>query len=195
MSIKLSRGNPNLQLTLINFLSNFNSISICQGNTFFLRILAEQSYQLVSASQAHNQQQDGSKNVSKQSLILSCYYIIIFNYFRMEQKYLQLLTLFLAETIATAMLVFLGCMGCVNLSSLGAPAPTFLTIVLGFGLAVMLIINIFGMISGAHLNPAVTLAAYVYKLVDIPVRHTNFLINLNTSIMGAIMLIRRQSYT
>jgi glycerol uptake facilitator-like aquaporin len=30
----------------------------------------------------------------------------------------------------------------------------------------MLIVNIFGVVSGAHLNPAVTLAAIVYKLVD-----------------------------
>lgn len=33
----------------------------------------------------------------------------------------------------------------------------------------MLIVNIFGVVSGAHLNPAVTLAAIVYKLVDFQV--------------------------
>lgn len=87
----------------------------------------------------------------------------------MEQKIIQLLILGLSETIATAMLVFLGCMGCVDFSEIGGPTPNHLTIVLGFGLVVMLIINIFGMVSGAHLNPAVTLAAYVYKLVDAPV--------------------------
>lgn len=91
-------------------------------------------------------------------------------FYRMEQKIVQLLILGLSETIATAMLLFLGCMGCVNLSPIGGPTPNHLTIVLGFGLIVMLIINIFGMVSGAHLNPAVTLSAFVYKLVDAPVR-------------------------
>lgn len=84
----------------------------------------------------------------------------------MKQQKLDLLTIFLAETIGTALLVFLGCMGCI--SGYGFK-PTHLTICLGFGLAVMLIINIFGMVSGAHLNPAVTLAAVVYKLVPISV--------------------------
>lgn len=87
----------------------------------------------------------------------------------MEKKIVQLLLVGLSETIATALLIFLGCMGCFNFKSLGGPEPTHFTIVLGFGLVVMLIINIFGMVSGAHLNPAVTLAAFVYKLVDIPV--------------------------
>lgn len=86
----------------------------------------------------------------------------------MDKRFLQLLTLGLAETIATAMLLFFGCMGCVNISG-NSSIPNHLTIVLGFGLVVMLIVNIFGMVSGAHLNPAVTLAAYIYKLVDIPV--------------------------
>lgn len=85
----------------------------------------------------------------------------------MNKKLLNVLTLGLSETIATAMLLFFGCMGCVELEN--GPKPNHLTIVLGFGLVVMLIVNIFGMISGAHLNPAVTLAAYIYKLVDIPV--------------------------
>ena len=98
----------------------------------------------------------------------------------MTQQRTQLIILGLSETIATAMLVFLGCMGCVNLEELGAPPPSFLTIVLGFGLAVMLIINTFGMISGAHLNPAVTLAAFVYKLVDFNVSNMK-LSNFNKS--------------
>lgn len=86
----------------------------------------------------------------------------------MRQEILEILTVAVAETIGTAMLVFLGCMGCVDLGG-GSPIPNHLTICIGFGLAVMLIVNIFGMVSGSHLNPAVTLAAYVYKLVNIPV--------------------------
>jgi len=82
----------------------------------------------------------------------------------MKQSNLDLLTVFLAETIATGLLVFIGCMGCVSGEHF---VPTHLTICLTFGLAVMLSINIFGMVSGGHLNPAVTLAAYIYKTVNI----------------------------
>jgi len=83
----------------------------------------------------------------------------------MKQSSLDLLTVFLSETISTSLLVFLGCMGCVD--GLGH-TPTHLSICLGFGFAVMLCVNIFGCISGAHMNPAVTLCAVVYKLVSIP---------------------------
>lgn len=93
----------------------------------------------------------------------------------MQQKFLDILTVAVAETIGTTMLIFFGCMGCVDLGIPGLK-PSHLTICLGFGLAVMLIINIFGIVSGAHLNPAVTLAAYVYKLIDIPVKAIYYLI-------------------
>lgn len=85
----------------------------------------------------------------------------------MKQSVVEMLTLGIAECIGTAMLVFFGCMGCVDLGIPGLK-PNHLTICLGFGLTVMLIVNIFGVVSGSHLNPAVTLAAYVYKLVNIP---------------------------
>lgn len=84
----------------------------------------------------------------------------------MKQSHLELLTVFLAEVVGTGLLVFLGCMGCVTS---WAHTPTHLSICIGFGLAVMLILNIFGCISGAHLNPAVSLAAVVYKLISVPV--------------------------
>lgn len=84
----------------------------------------------------------------------------------MKQSHLDLLIFFLAECIGTGLLVFIGCMGAVETTH---GAPPHISIALGFGLAVMLIINIFGMVTGAHLNPVVTLGAYIYKLVSIPV--------------------------
>lgn len=86
----------------------------------------------------------------------------------MKQAHLDLLTVFLAEVLGTALLLFLGCMGCVD--GLGYE-PSHLSICLNFGLAVMIIVNIFGCVSGAHLNPAVTLAAVIYKLVPITVNY------------------------
>lgn len=73
---------------------------------------------------------------------------------------------FLAELLGTGLLVFLGCMGCINWDG----HLTHLQIVFNFGLVVMAVIQIFGCVSGAHLNPAVTAAAWVYKMVDAPVR-------------------------
>lgn len=84
----------------------------------------------------------------------------------MAQKTVDIVALFLSELLGTALLIFLGCMGCI---SWGGTPNSALQICLSFGLVVMIIIQIFGCVSGAHLNPAVTLAAVVYKLLDIKV--------------------------
>ncbi|XP_011310561.1 aquaporin AQPAe.a [Fopius arisanus] len=65
----------------------------------------------------------------------------------------------LAEFIGTGLLVFLGCMGCVG--SLGGNPPEPLQISFVFGLAVMLIIQSIGHISGAHINPSITVGSVV----------------------------------
>jgi len=77
-------------------------------------------------------------------------------------QHFDLLTCFLSETIATGLLVFIGCMGCVD--GLGH-TPTHLSICLAFGFAVMLCLNVFGMVSGCHMNPAITLAAFIYRRI------------------------------
>ncbi|AQP54675.1 aquaporin [Vagococcus penaei] len=68
----------------------------------------------------------------------------------------------LAEFIGTFLLVFIGT-GTAALS--GAYVGT-LGIGLGFGLAIMVAVNTVGPISGAHLNPAVTLSMLVNKRVS-----------------------------
>ncbi|XP_015600099.1 aquaporin AQPAe.a isoform X4 [Cephus cinctus] len=64
----------------------------------------------------------------------------------------------LAEMIGTAILVFLGCMGCIGGFSF---IPSHLQLTLSFGLTVMVVIQCFGHISHAHVNPAMTVGAVV----------------------------------
>ncbi|XP_011495985.1 PREDICTED: aquaporin AQPAe.a-like [Ceratosolen solmsi marchali] len=63
-----------------------------------------------------------------------------------------------AEFLGTAMLIFLGCVGC--LGSLTVQ-PSHLQITLNFGLTVLIIIQCFGHISNAHINPAITVGAVI----------------------------------
>ncbi|XP_058798982.1 aquaporin AQPcic-like [Phymastichus coffea] len=63
-----------------------------------------------------------------------------------------------AEMIGTAILVFLGCLGCVG--SLGN-VPSYLQMCLSFGFAVVIAITCVAHISGAHINPVITVGAVV----------------------------------
>ncbi|XP_017777700.1 PREDICTED: aquaporin AQPAn.G-like isoform X2 [Nicrophorus vespilloides] len=77
----------------------------------------------------------------------------------------NMIALLVAEFLGTALLLFLGCMGCITgyeetYISHYMPSITF-------GLTIMIIIQIFGHISGAHLNPAVTLVSYIFGHLDL----------------------------
>jgi aquaporin NIP len=65
--------------------------------------------------------------------------------------------LFLAELIGTAALVFAGT-GAIVINDVSGGAITHAGIAVTFGLIVMAMIYAFGDVSGAHLNPAVTIA-------------------------------------
>lgn len=65
--------------------------------------------------------------------------------------------------IATAMLMFLGCMGSVENSVF---TNSDFQSALNFGFVVLICIQCFGCVCGAHLNPAVTLATYVYNMIS-----------------------------
>ncbi|KAI4480623.1 PREDICTED: aquaporin-like [Polistes canadensis] len=71
----------------------------------------------------------------------------------------------LGEIIGTAILVFVGCMGCV--ASMGNTPPIY-QISMSFGLAVMIAIQCVGHISGAHINPSITVASLILGLKSLP---------------------------
>lgn len=75
----------------------------------------------------------------------------------------------LAEVLGTATLVFFGCMANVPMTGL----PLGIAPPITFGLTVMMIIQMFGHVSIAILNPAVAIAAVVYNLISIKVELVN----------------------
>lgn len=72
----------------------------------------------------------------------------------------------LAELISTMLLVIFGCMACIPLEGFDPQPPMYAPF--AFGFAVLFNIQIFGHISGAHMNPSVTLAALIWNKMTFP---------------------------
>lgn len=73
---------------------------------------------------------------------------------------------FVAELFGTAFLMFGGCIGGLSLD--GDKVQGFIAC-LSFGLVILILIQCYGHISGAHFNPAVTAAAVIFRMITIPV--------------------------
>ncbi|XP_058834355.1 aquaporin AQPAn.G-like isoform X2 [Topomyia yanbarensis] len=71
----------------------------------------------------------------------------------------------LAEFLGTGILMFLGCM--CTVTGFGH-VPSNMSAGLGFGMTVMMVIIIFGCVSGAHINPSVSIAAWIYGTLTLP---------------------------
>ncbi|CAD0197448.1 unnamed protein product [Chrysodeixis includens] len=95
-----------------------------------------------------------------------------------------------SELLATMMLVLFGCMACI-------PVPGINTTLNGpfaFGFIVMLNIQIFGHISGAFMNPAVTLAAVIWGSTSIGLGIAYTIAECVGSILGYGILVAVSSF-
>lgn len=92
----------------------------------------------------------------------------------------------IAEIIGTFTLVLIGT-GAVVFS--GGPEEGLLTIAFGFGLAVVIMAYSVGTVSGAHLNPAVSLAMFVNKRLSGKELLTYILAQLIGAVLGSLTLL------
>ncbi|XP_016947354.1 aquaporin AQPcic isoform X2 [Drosophila biarmipes] len=104
----------------------------------------------------------------------------------MKGSTLDKISAFLGELIGTGILVFLGCMGCVKTDIF---PNNHLQIVLNFGFAVLVAIQCFGCVSGAHLNPAVTVAAYIYDMISLSMALAYFVAQMLGAFIGYGLLM------
>lgn len=98
----------------------------------------------------------------------------------MKTTTLDMVSMFLAELLGTGIILFFGCMGCLTYGIGGV----HLQIALNFGISVMTSCQIFGFVSGAHFNPAVTMAALIYKRISIPIAGIYFVAQMIGGFMG-----------
>lgn len=91
----------------------------------------------------------------------------------------------LSEFLSTLMLVLFGCMACIPLEGIN----TTIYAPFGFGFVVLFNIQIFGHISGAYMNPAVTLAAVIWGSISVPVGIAYTIVECAGALVGYGILI------
>ncbi|KAJ3654977.1 hypothetical protein Zmor_014127 [Zophobas morio] len=103
------------------------------------------------------------------------------------------ITMYVAEFLATFILMYVGCMACVSPST--TALRHLLEVAFGFGCAVATAIECFGAISGSHINPIITLAAFLLgklPLVEIPGYLTGQFLG-STAAYGLIRIMMAES--
>lgn len=102
----------------------------------------------------------------------------------MKPSTLDAISVILAELIGIALVMFFGCMGCIPFGG----TTNHLQVVLNFGFIIMSMIQVFGYISGAYINPSVTLAAVIYKKLSIKMAFFYFIAQFIGSFIGVGLL-------
>ncbi|XP_014257049.1 aquaporin AQPcic-like isoform X1 [Cimex lectularius] len=88
---------------------------------------------------------------------------------------------FLAEALATGFLLSIGCMSCVE-GVTPTPVTDFHSAV-AFGFLVTILISVFGHISSAHMNPALTITFYLLGRISLPMVFVYF----SAEVFGAVV--------
>ncbi|MCC7206120.1 MAG: aquaporin [Anaerolineae bacterium] len=94
----------------------------------------------------------------------------------------------LAEFIGTFMLIFVGAGAATGLAQTGDASASLLLVALAHGLILITIITTFGHISGAHVNPAVTLGLLVGGKIDVVRAVAYWIVQFAGGIAGAAMV-------
>lgn len=94
---------------------------------------------------------------------------------------------YLSEFLGTFLLVFVGC-GAIMIDYLTGGKITFIGVGAAFGLAIMIAIIIFGPHSGAHINPAVSLAMWIRGRLSIRDMFLYWLSQIAAAVAAALML-------
>lgn len=94
---------------------------------------------------------------------------------------------YLAEFLGTLILVFVGSMGILAVSGAGGPA-NLLAIGFAFGFALLAAIWMFGHVSGAHFNPAVTLGMLIDKRISLSDSIGYFVAQFAGAAMASLMI-------
>lgn len=101
-----------------------------------------------------------------------------------EEEYPPLVMSFLTEFIGTAILMWMGCMGTLELFNIGPVIPAF-----AFGLAVTSIVQSFSHISPIHINPGVSLGNLVLGKISFPRFGVYLLGQYSGAIVGYLLLL------
>lgn len=82
-----------------------------------------------------------------------------------RQWLLLIMRRFVAESLGTFLLVFCGA-GAATINEVTSGAVTHVGVAITFGLIVSVVILLFGNVSGAHINPAVSIAMFINKQLN-----------------------------
>ncbi|CAG9559961.1 unnamed protein product [Danaus chrysippus] len=92
-----------------------------------------------------------------------------------------------SEFTSTMLLLFLGCMTTIPLDGFDIHPPMYSAI--GFGMVVLFNIATFGHISGAHMNPSVTLSALLWGSMSLPLGIAYIIAQCFGAIVGYGLLV------
>lgn len=100
------------------------------------------------------------------------------------EEFPPLLISFLTEFSGTAILMWMGCMGCLEVFNIGPVVPAF-----AFGLAVASAVQTFGHISPVNINPAVSVGLLILGKIGLPQFGIYLLGQYIGAIVGYVLLL------